>query len=179
MYTLRSPVGPVSISASQTSVQEIFFGTKKGGPTNRLELACARQLAEYLKGSRKKFVLPLLPHGTDFQKRVWSTLLKVPHGQTVTYAELARMAGTPSATRAVANALGKNPIPIVIPCHRVLSSAGIGGFSGGLWRKRTLLKLESAAFSLASLTGGAVPWKKKRINKTNNPAKALARVPSK
>jgi methylated-DNA-[protein]-cysteine S-methyltransferase len=165
MHIVRTPVGPVSISASQTSVHEIFFGTKKGekgGPANRLERVCARQLTEYLKGSRKKFVLPLQPHGSEFQKRVWSALRKVPHGHTVTYAQLARMAGKPRATRAVANALGKNPIPIVIPCHRVVSSVGIGGFSGGLWRKRTLLGLEVDA-KRSSKTKGAVPWRAKKI----------------
>ncbi len=80
--------------------------------------------------------------GTPFQHRVWKAMSKIPYAGTVSYKELARMAGSPSAYRAVGSACGKNPLPIVIPCHRVLASKGLGGFSSGLWRKKWLLKHE-------------------------------------
>jgi methylated-DNA-[protein]-cysteine S-methyltransferase len=105
----------------------------------------ARQLKEYFSGQRKRFSLPLctgaLP-GTDFQKKVWRCLTKIPHGQTVTYARLAKMAGSPRAYRAAGGANGRNPLPIIIPCHRVVASNGLGGFSSGVWRKRKLLSFE-------------------------------------
>jgi len=105
-----------------------------------------RQLAEYFEGSRREFELPLEPAGTEFQHRVWHTLRAIPFGTTISYAELARRIGEPSAVRAVGAANGKNPIPIVIPCHRVIGSDGsLVGFGGGLPLKRRLLQLELMA----------------------------------
>ncbi|MDD5373664.1 MAG: methylated-DNA--[protein]-cysteine S-methyltransferase [Sulfurimonas sp.] len=101
------------------------------------------ELGEYFAKKRQIFTIPLSPSGTIFQKGVWDTLLKIPYGSTLSYADEAKIFGNPKATRAVANANSKNPISILIPCHRVISSNGsIGGYSGGLWRKEFLLSLE-------------------------------------
>jgi methylated-DNA-[protein]-cysteine S-methyltransferase len=106
---------------------------------------CARQLGEYLTGRRKAFALPLAPRGTAFQQRVWQEIAAIPHGETLSYAELARRAGAPGAARAVGAATGRNPLSIVVPCHRVVGSAGsLTGYAGGLDRKERLLRLEGA-----------------------------------
>lgn len=103
-----------------------------------------KELEEYFVGERSIFSVPLNPIGTPFQTSVWETLLTIPYGKTISYAEEAKRFGNPKATRAVANANGKNPIAILIPCHRVIASGGgLGGYSGGLWRKEFLLHLES------------------------------------
>lgn len=108
-----------------------------------LLLELESQLHEYFARERSVFTLPLAPRGTPFQQKVWNTLIAIPYGQTITYAEEAIRIGNPKATRAVAGANGKNPIAIVIPCHRVIASGGgLGGYSGGLWRKEFLLELE-------------------------------------
>ena len=98
------------------------------------------QLTAYLQGTRTTFDLPLAPRGTSFRRRVWKGLTEIPYGQVISYGELARRIGMPGAARAVGQANGANPIPIVIPCHRVISADGtIGGFSSGLAIKRQLL----------------------------------------
>jgi len=105
-----------------------------------------RQLAEYFAGRRREFELPLELRGTAFQERVWRALLDVRYGETVSYAELARAVGAPTSTRAVGAAVGRNPLPIVVPCHRVIGAAGdLRGFASGLARKRWLLQAETAA----------------------------------
>lgn len=102
-----------------------------------------RELDEYFKGKRKKFTVPLDPKGTPFQKKVWRALLDIPYGKTITYKELALNVESPKGFRAVGGANGKNPIPIIIPCHRVVATGGaLGGYSDGLERKVELLKLE-------------------------------------
>lgn len=101
------------------------------------------QLEEYFSGHRRRFDLPLKLSGTDFQRQVWEALAEIPYGSTISYAELAAMVGRPAAFRAVGQANGANPLPIVLPCHRVLASGGrIGGYGGGLEMKRRLLALE-------------------------------------
>lgn len=101
------------------------------------------QLKEYTEGKRKYFDLPIRPQGTAFRMKVWEQLRHIPYGETITYAELARRVGNPKACRAVANACGANPIPIIIPCHRVVASRGkTGGYTGGLDIKLALLKIE-------------------------------------
>ncbi|MEO8050548.1 MAG: methylated-DNA--[protein]-cysteine S-methyltransferase [Acidobacteriota bacterium] len=103
----------------------------------------ARQLREYFAGKRAEFDLPLAPAGTAFQRAVWRQLQQIPYGETISYAELARRVGNPKASRAVGSANGANPLPIVIPCHRVIASDGtLGGFGGGLPTKQMLLALE-------------------------------------
>jgi methylated-DNA-[protein]-cysteine S-methyltransferase len=105
----------------------------------------ARQLGEYLDGSRTVFELPLTVNGTDFDRRVWQLVASVPYGETSTYGELARALGTGTDPRDVGAAVGRNPLCIVIPCHRVIGSTGrLTGYAGGLDRKRALLDLERA-----------------------------------
>ncbi len=102
-----------------------------------------RQLREYFDGARREFDLPLAPDGTDFQCRVWEALRRIPYGETISYGELARRIGTPTASRAVGAANGKNPLAIVVPCHRVIGTDGtLTGYGGGLPVKETLLALE-------------------------------------
>ncbi|HUA23445.1 MAG TPA: methylated-DNA--[protein]-cysteine S-methyltransferase [Steroidobacteraceae bacterium] len=103
------------------------------------------QLGEYFAGERRRFDLPLAPRGTDFQRQVWRALTEIPYGKTVSYGELARRIGKPSAPRAVGLANGANPLPIIVPCHRVIGADGsLTGFGGGLPIKRRLLALEGA-----------------------------------
>ncbi len=105
---------------------------------------CAIQLHEYFKGTRQQFNLKLDAHGTDFQKKVWKVLRQIPYGKTTTYLELSKHVGDVKAIRAVANANGKNPLWIIVPCHRVIGSDGsLTGYAGGLHRKKWLLELES------------------------------------
>lgn len=102
-----------------------------------------QQLADYFAGRRQHFDLPLAPVGTPFQREVWAELARVPYGQTLSYLQLAQRLGKPAAVRAVAQALGRNPIAIILPCHRIVSAGGgLGGFSAGLETKRRLLQLE-------------------------------------
>jgi len=100
------------------------------------------QLDEYFAGERTEFDVPMELDGTDFQKDVWTELSRIPYGTTISYGELARRVGRPKGPRAVGQANGRNPIPIIVPCHRVLASNGIGGYGGGLPMKRALLAVE-------------------------------------
>ena len=103
------------------------------------------ELLAYFDGRLRDFEIPLAPNGTEFQRRVWAALTKIPHGTTISYAELARRVGSSAAVRAVGAANGRNPIPIIVPCHRVIGSDGsLTGFGGGLDRKRWLLEHERA-----------------------------------
>src|SRR5262249_46745434 len=102
------------------------------------------QLTEYFGGGRAEFELPLLPEGTPFQRKVWNALCEIPYGETISYGELARRIGQPTAARAVGLANGSNPLPIVVPCHRVIGADGsLTGFGGGIERKRWLLAHEA------------------------------------
>lgn len=110
-----------------------------------LSEAC-RQLQEYFAHERQEFQLPLSMHGTPFQQSAWKAMLTIPYGQTISYAEEALRAGRPTALRAIGNANGRNPLAIIVPCHRVIASNGqLGGYSSGLDRKRFLLRLEGVA----------------------------------
>jgi AraC family transcriptional regulator of adaptative response/methylated-DNA-[protein]-cysteine methyltransferase len=101
------------------------------------------ELAEYFKGHRREFGIPLVYPGTPFQTRVWNALRAIPFGETISYEELARRVGSPDGQRAAGHANGQNPLAIIIPCHRVINKDGkLGGYGGGLWRKRLLLGLE-------------------------------------
>lgn len=111
--------------------------------------AAATQLEEYFAGRRTEFDLPLAPEGTEFQQRVWAELLRIPYGETSTYGELARRLGHPNGSRAVGLANGRNPLGIVVPCHRVVGAGGdLTGYGGGLPRKRLLLDLEAQVAGL-------------------------------
>ena len=117
-------------------------GRKKNLPP--MIIHCLEQLIQYFNGERKVFELPLNQPGTKFQQEVWSDLLTIPYGKTISYLDLAKMIGDIKATRAVANANGKNNIAIIVPCHRVIgSNRELVGYGGGLWRKKWLLELEA------------------------------------
>ena len=112
-------------------------------PSHPVLRAAAKQLKEYFSGKRKSFDLPLKPEGTEFQMKVWRELSRIPYGTTISYGEQAKRVGDKNAARAVGSANGRNPIAIIVPCHRVVASSGIGGFGGGLKAKRILLSLEN------------------------------------
>lgn len=143
-----SPIGPVEVRGTSEAIVSVGF-VKRRFPNDRNLPECVkegiRELDEYFKGSRRRFSLKLLPQGTPFQKLVWQQLKKIPYGQVVSYGDVARAIGKPHAYRAVGNANNKNPIGIVIPCHRVIGSDGkMVGYGSGIWRKEWLLKHEKS-----------------------------------
>jgi methylated-DNA-[protein]-cysteine S-methyltransferase len=143
---IASPIGPLELEADADSLVAIRFGAAEPAevpPHTGLFAEAALQLDEYFAGRRRRFDLPLAMRGTEFQIAVWRALQTIPYGETWSYAELARRIGRPSAVRAVGAANGANPLPIVVPCHRVIGSSGsLVGFGGGLETKRRLLALE-------------------------------------
>jgi methylated-DNA-[protein]-cysteine S-methyltransferase len=145
----QSPVGVLRIETSEEAVTGIrLVKDCSSANTNRsshpLVKEVYRQLDEYFVGKRQKFEFPLAPKGTEFQQKVWEQLQQIPYGTTISYAQLAKASGNPKACRAVGSANGKNPIAIVIPCHRVIASdGGLGGYAYGLEVKKRLLELES------------------------------------
>ncbi|MGQ8366558.1 methylated-DNA--[protein]-cysteine S-methyltransferase [Glaciecola sp. 1036] len=148
---ISTPIGYVRVSANHDGITHIgFYDQSLHNDSGQIhsnhlcELACA-QLAEYFAGSRKRFDLPLAPRGTDFQKNVWQHLCKVEYGNTASYLDIATAIGNVKACRAVGAANGKNPIAIVVPCHRIIGATGkLTGYAGGLSRKSFLLQLEQA-----------------------------------
>jgi methylated-DNA-[protein]-cysteine S-methyltransferase len=156
---LPSPVGELVLTASDTSLTGVYFPTFRAhatwledvgrGPAGELLDRARCQLTEYFARTRTTFDLPLDPPGTTFERQVWDLLRTIPYGATTSYGELARRLGDQRATRAVGAANGKNPIPIIIPCHRVVGARGeLTGFGGGLDRKRWLLEHEGALLPL-------------------------------
>ena len=151
---IQSPVGKLKLVANEKALVAILWQNKKFNPV-RLETLkkssgheilqeAEGQLQEYFAGQRKGFKLPLNPHGTEFQKKVWQALSEIPFGQFRSYGEIAKAIGHPKSSRAVGAANGKNPISIVIPCHRVIgASLKLTGFAGGLQNKSILLRLEN------------------------------------
>jgi methylated-DNA-[protein]-cysteine S-methyltransferase len=148
---LDSPIGALLLTGDGEAVTGIWMQSHrsewKRTKTLRRDdtaLAAARaQLAGYFAGERVAFDLPLAPEGTSFQRKVWSALCEIPYGETISYGELARRIGQPTAARAVGLANGSNPLPIVVPCHRVIGADGsLTGFGGGIERKRWLLAHE-------------------------------------
>lgn len=142
---LDSPLGPVEISASDTGVEFVYFAeSKQEISPNQITDQCKQQLIEYFDGKRKEFELPLAPKGTNFQRQVWKKLAGIPYGETKSYSDIAVQLNNPKAVRAVGAANGKNPISIIVPCHRVIGSNGtLTGYAGGLKRKSWLLNLEN------------------------------------
>ena len=142
----KSPLGPIEIVATQDSILSLDFVDK--ALTANVDLpfclkTCLKQIDEYFNGKRKEFLLKLNPQGTSFQKLIWQQLEKIPFGEVISYGEIASIIGKPNACRAVGSANGKNPIAIIIPCHRVIGSDGrLTGYGGGLWRKEWLIKHE-------------------------------------
>lgn len=142
----NSPIGLIEIVGTDDSILEVsFFENElpdKFIPNNYVE-ECVHQLEEYFNGGRKEFELNLQPIGTEFQKKVWNELLKIPYGYTKSYNFQSKMVGNALSIRAVAKANGQNKIAIIIPCHRVIGSDGsLTGYAGGLWRKKWLLAHE-------------------------------------
>ncbi|UCG86388.1 MAG: methylated-DNA--[protein]-cysteine S-methyltransferase [Gemmatimonadota bacterium] len=114
-------------------------------PRGRSQQRVARELKQYLMGERKEFTFPIRAAGSEFSQRVWRAVQAIPYGETITYGELARRIGNRKAVRAVGTANGRNPLPLVIPCHRVVAAGGkLGGYGGGLQLKHRLLALEAA-----------------------------------
>jgi methylated-DNA-[protein]-cysteine S-methyltransferase len=148
-----APIGRLIVASDGGAIAGVWMANASPADATWLEhrgtdavLAEARgQLDHYFAGTLRQFTLPLAPNGTDFQRRVWRALGAIPFGTTISYAELARRVGSSAAVRAVGAANGRNPIPIIVPCHRVIGSDGsLTGFGGGLDRKRWLLQHEGA-----------------------------------
>lgn len=160
--TIDSPIGSLTLTATDGTLTGISMAEHLRGPdpmTSGRRVGTGfeevtEQLAGYFAGERTRFTLRTQPAGTDFQRRVWQAAGAIPYGETCTYARLADAVGRPDRLRAAAAALGRNPLAIVVPCHRVIGADGrLTGFSGGLARKRFLLDLEhSAALGQAPLT---------------------------
>lgn len=159
---LQTPVGELIVTASDSAVTGVFFPTSRRGPppthqvgwveanggggaAAEILMRARQQLSEYFEGDRTTFDLPLEALGSPFEHRVWNALRAIPYGTTVSYGALAKQLGDPRGMRAVGTANGKNPIPIIIPCHRVVGAKGeLVGFGGGLESKRWLLEHEGA-----------------------------------
>ncbi len=172
--TIESPVGPLFVGGSERGFHRFDFLTddlhSSADPAAELDASmtrlaeetglivehdparaepAARQFREYFAGTRTAFDLPLTPHGSDFQRRVWRALREIPAGHTRTYGEIARRVGQPSASRAVGMANHHNPLVVVVPCHRVVGADGtLTGYGGGLDRKRWLLEHETSSLPL-------------------------------
>lgn len=147
--TMNTPIGTLLIQASARSITHVDFVDSEipAGRPNALTTACRQQLQAYFDGKRKTFDLPLDQQGTAFQKSVWNSLLKIPFGQAVSYREIADMINNRKAVRAVGAANGKNPIAIIVPCHRVIGAdRTLTGYAGGLQRKAWLLQHEGIVF---------------------------------
>ena len=146
----HSPVGLLKISGTEQYISETSFFDKTQKVDNKkknlpaLMIQCIEQLIQYFHGERRVFELPIHQTGTAFQQEVWNELMTIPYGKTISYLELARKIGDLKATRAVANANGKNNVAIIVPCHRVIgSNRELVGYGGGLWRKKWLLEHEA------------------------------------
>jgi methylated-DNA-[protein]-cysteine S-methyltransferase len=154
---IDSPVGPLLLAGDESGLREVRFVAGRMPQSPDLDWQAnpkpfqdaIRQLRAYFAGKLKEFDLPLILEGTNFQLSVWNRLREIPYGETVSYLDLAKKIGNPKAVRAVGLANGSNPIPIIIPCHRVIGSNGsLTGFGGGLPNKQKLLALESKQLRL-------------------------------
>ena len=142
--SIKSPLGDLTLFENEGAIVALEWGRAPGGTETPLLKRASRELADYFSGRRTTFTIPLAPNGTAFQKKVWREMAKIPCGRTRTYGELAKKIG--SGPRAVGGACGKNPIPVLVPCHRVLGANGrLGGFSapGGTETKARMLAIES------------------------------------
>ena len=151
---MDSPVGKLRLVAGEKALVGILWENNgrakldeaRFDPRHPILLEAERQLGEYFAGERTRFNLPLDPRGSEFQKRVWQALKRIPYGKTRSYLDLAKAIGSPKACRAVGAANGRNPLPVVVPCHRVIGANGkLTGFAGGLKIKATLLAHEARA----------------------------------
>jgi methylated-DNA-[protein]-cysteine S-methyltransferase len=151
---MKTPVGELKLVANDRGLIAVLWENDnparvklpaaEENPKHPILKQAEQQLREYFKGERKKFTIPLETFGTDFQKKVWQALLTIPFGETRSYGELAKQIKKPSASRAVGAANGRNPVSILVPCHRVIGASGkLTGFAGGLEAKAKLLSIES------------------------------------
>jgi methylated-DNA-[protein]-cysteine S-methyltransferase len=160
-----SSLGPLLFRAEAGRLTGLFFADQAHAPADRDERIASvnletlentiREVDEYLAGERQEFGVEITAAGTDFQRAVWSEIAGIPYGETASYAEIARRVGSPEAVRAVGSAAGRNPLCLIVPCHRVIGSSGeVTGYAGGLERKRRLLELERAhAFASCTTSG--------------------------
>lgn len=144
---VSSEIGTLRLEANDAGLQRIDFIdntiTDETEEINSILISAIQQLQEYFKGERTYFSVPLMPEGTHFQQNVWEELQQIPFAKTISYETLARNLGDIKVIRAAASANGRNPLPIIIPCHRVIGKDGsLAGYSGGLWRKQWLLRFE-------------------------------------
>jgi methylated-DNA-[protein]-cysteine S-methyltransferase len=146
VHSVETPIGPLLLSADDGCLSGVAFAAASSArSTEPLLLEAEAQLDAYFAGELERFELPLAPRGTAFQRSVWGYLREIPYAATISYAELAAAIGRPGACRAVGAANGRNPLPVIVPCHRVIGAAGaLTGYGGGLERKRRLLALEAA-----------------------------------
>jgi methylated-DNA-[protein]-cysteine S-methyltransferase len=148
-----SPVGPLLLEGDDHSLTRLGFGSAAAPQGDADSIASATiQLEQYFAGERTEFDLDVQLHGTPFERRVWDEVRAIPYGETASYAEIARRIGRPGASRAVGRANGRNPVAVIVPCHRVVGSDGsLTGYAGGIEMKRALLELERrAVLALAS-----------------------------
>ena len=157
--TFESPHGGMLLVANDAGLAGVYFDRQKHHPKrqadwkkeprHRVLRQAKRELAEYFAGKRRQFEVALAPEGTPFQRAVWKAISGVAFGQTISYGELARRAGCPGSARAAGAATGRNPIGIIVPCHRIVGANGsLTGYAGGLGRKRALLALEGVGRDL-------------------------------
>jgi len=145
--SFESPLGWITLKSTSAEITEIAFSKSKSKDNSPVLDRAKQELLEYFTGKRTDFSVPIHPQGTPFQKKVWNRLRRVRYGKVLTYGQLAIAIGHPKSSRAVGNALGKNPIPVILPCHRVVRrNSGLGGFSSGIAKKKWLLNLEEATF---------------------------------
>lgn len=138
----ESPVGAYTIGYDGDVIVSVYFGAAEESAPSPVALEAERQLTQYFAGERKTFDLPLRMDGTEFQRKVWRALCDIPYGEVRTYGDIARAVGNPRACRAIGGANHKNPICIIVPCHRVVAANGIGGYGEGIGIKKYLLELE-------------------------------------
>lgn len=146
-YYFPSPLGVICLTGDGTAITSLELNVHHSGDftgTGYWEVfrIAEKQLTEYFQGKRREFDLPIKPIGTKFQLSVWEQVSRIPYGSVLSYGEIASLIEKPTACRAVGNAVGANPLPIIVPCHRVVSAKGIGGFSCGLAIKRKLMAIE-------------------------------------
>lgn len=149
MPIISSPFGNILLESREGCLSRLQFTEEQtdGEILDQVLLSAKEQLEEYFAGKRKNFDMPIGLGGTDFQRKVWMEVAKIPFGQTTTYMKLSQKLGNPAAIRAVGAAIGANPILVILPCHRILGSDGsLTGYAGGLERKKALLELEGHAF---------------------------------
>jgi len=144
-FTVETPLADFAVTTADGAVTRIELNRRAGrGPESEFERQVARELEDYAAGRLTEFTFPVRPEGTEFDSKVWEAVSRIPYGETATYGEIAAGLGKPGAARAVGTANGRNPVPPVIPCHRVVAAGGgLGGYGGGLPLKRRLLDLET------------------------------------